>query len=343
MAEKKKRENIYKIAREAEVSIATVSRVLNNKECVSDKNREKVMEIIEEHQYIPDPMARGLAGTKTHSLGLFIPSHERPYLSLFLIEFISGAVSAAGAKNKNILLNTQTTMEEEDIHRGSFLQNIDGILLTDIPFKKKMIKIIEQEDKPCLLVNNRSEEMEAVGSVVVDNYTGGKEAIQHLVDLGHERIGIINGALDTYAGSERKKGVEVGLKENDLPLEKPLNKDAEFDQEKAYKITRDFLKLKNPPTAIFAASDWMCLGVLNGLREENVKVPEEISVVGFDDAIFSPHLQPPLTTVRQPLRQIGEVAARALSAIIDGEKEYVEETLPTELVARQSTSEVPGT
>ena len=204
------------------------------------------------------------------------------------------------------------------------------------------LAMLEQLNLPVVIVDNRGTNtpLPAIGT---DNINGARQAVQHLVALGHRRIGFITGDLETGAARERQQGYREGLQAAGLPLDEALIKEGDFLQPSSFRATRELLNLAEPPTAPFASNDVAAFGAIAAVHEQQLQVPADISVIGFDDIPSAQQVHPQLTTVRQPLYEMGGAATRLLLSLIQGGEATVPRiSLPTTLMVRHSTARVKG-
>lgn len=300
------------IAEEAGVSVSTVSRVLNGKAeqyRISEATRVLIRRKAEELNYRPNHLARGLRLNKTNTLGIVAPDISNPFFAS-IIKQVQGI--AHGLGYSLFVCNTDENLDLEVEHVNLLLKNrVDGLIA--MPVGQAYDHFAEWQDKgiPLVLLDRCFDDFEAY-SVVVDNYRGSYEAIEHLIDHGHRRIGMIQGLPGTSTNTERLRGYRDALKEHGLEVDESLIVGSDFREENGYIETKLLLNRDDPPTALFATSDLITLGVLQVLDEENLQIPQDISVITFDDFDFAPYLHCPLTAVRQPKNMMGEMAVKLL-------------------------------
>jgi len=327
---------IYDVAREAGVSIATVSNLINNKGHVSEKTKKHVLEVMERLNYQPNFLASALTGKQTYTLGLVVPDISNPYYGQ-----LARAIESRAIELGYSVILCSTYHEEERIRKYiSLLQQkkVDGIMIGT----GEGDNIFEQLNKleiPIALVG-RDIPAISVTSVLVDDFVGGYLATKHLVELGHKKIGIITENFKVINTNERLRGYKFALEEAGIPFCDQLLKTCDFTVESGKIKTVELLQNSAiRPSAIFACNDLLAIGVIQAAKEMNLRVPEDLSVVGFDNIMFASYTDPPLTTVAQPIDQIG---MKAMDLIVDeiNKKEKIKQriTIRPELVIRQSTT-----
>ncbi|MFH1202592.1 MAG: LacI family DNA-binding transcriptional regulator [Candidatus Omnitrophota bacterium] len=328
-----KKARIEDVARLAGVSTTTVSRVINKIPTVNKTSRLKVESAIHKLKYRPNISAQRLAGGKKGALGLVIPRFEGIFYSFYAIEIIRGIGTACDAQKLDLVLHLT------DGSTSINLASIDGVIFADILGETEQLKEVISAGIPSVVINNTAQDFE-ITSVSINNKKGAKEATEHLISLGHKRIAHITGDLKTQAAEERLLGFKEVLSNKGFNLPREYIKHSDYSRHSARTLTLELLKLKSPPTAIFAASDDMALEVEGVIIENSLKVPSDISVVGFDDnpaGCFGPVA---LTTVKQPLIEMCQIAVKELlnqinSKVKEDNKKLM---LPTKLVVRDSTS-----
>ncbi|MGM0878202.1 MAG: LacI family DNA-binding transcriptional regulator [Bacillota bacterium] len=334
--------SIKDIAQKAGVSISTVSRTLNNYPDVGPKTREKILKIAQELNYYPNAVARSLVQKKTHTIGIFFGNtinsgFGHPFF-LDVISAVREVVGNAGYDlliftNKNKVRATYTTLCRE--------RSVDGVvLLLTGEGKKRSEEMVELQESgiPCIAIDIPLDG-EKCTYVESDNYHGSKAAMNHLIDLGHKVIGFIGGDEISKTSYDRLRGYQDALMENKIGVSPGLIHLGYFSQEIAKEVTIRLIKDKPDITAFFIVSDEMAMSAINTLKEMDYHVPNDISVVGFDDIKGASKFDPPLTTVKQEKYEIGSEAAAMLLQIIDNQSYHPQpKTLPCELVIRSSTA-----
>ncbi|HEX2985148.1 MAG TPA: LacI family DNA-binding transcriptional regulator [Ignavibacteriales bacterium] len=333
---------INDIAEKVGVSVTTVSRVINQKTKkyrISSETEKLILKAADELGYRPNELARGLRLKRTHTLGMVVPDISNPFFS-YVTHMIQKYASEAGYSlivcNTNEDINTE--MEQIELLRR---KGVDGFIIMPVGIKHSHIKDLLIVNKPLVLLDRNVEEINA-NCVVIDNYKGSYEAVCFLIKNGHKRIAIIQGLPNTYTNNERLRGYKDALLDNGLPIDLSLIVGNDFRRENGYIETKMLLKMEDTPTAIFAFSDLITLGTLQALSEENIKVPDQMSLIAFDDIDFAPFLFSPLTCVRQPRELMGEAAVRLLIEELTAKGKVEKKTieLDPKLVIRDSVKHI---
>lgn len=327
---------IKEVAKLAGVSKATVSRVLNNTKPVSTEIKEKVMKVIEETGYKPSSLARSLVNKETHLIGVLIPDISNDFYSVL----VKGMVHFIDDNNYNILLGNSFDEPKKELDYLELFQSkeVDGIIFMTRSLGEKHLEYVDRFNKPIITVNRKLDRL-GIPNIDIDNFKAAYDATKYLIDLNHKRIGIVRASLDDpTAGVERFEGYKKALEDNSIEFKEELVKESHFNPKEAKKVTEELLGLKEPPTAIFAVSDIMATGVIKAIVEKGLKVPENISVFGFDDIPLADNFIPSISTIRQPIYEMGEKAMDLLLRMISGE-DITEKTfvLDHQIVERQST------
>jgi LacI family transcriptional regulator len=325
-----KKINIAEVARVAGVSTTTVSRVINGVSTVSEENRRRVLETIKKLKYHPNPSAQRLASGKTNTIGIVIPRFEGVFHSYYALEVIKGIGIAAERLRCDLLLH---------VTDGKTLVNpsaVDGILFVDITGCEELLDRTLDDQVPTVVLNHYLNDLPA-SCVAIDNKTAAKGVVDYLVRLGHRDIATITGDLKTQAGLDRLDGFVTAMKSRQLPVKDDYVRFGDFGLSSARLATEALLALKDRPTAVFVASDEMALETIHVALAKGVRVPEELSVVGFDDNPIASHGRVPLTTVRQPLSEMGRLGLDLVFQQVKGRRQNPTKLLlSTELIERQS-------
>lgn len=338
MISQKKAVTLDDIAKEANVSKMTVSRVLNGKLHVAKETKDKVERIIRELGYQPNLLARSLSSKKTLIVGVVLNKRDHMFMYDYTTKILSGIMDVAIDKNYKIML---CPIENKKNNKGEYhklvrSKMLDGLILLkrkeDDPYISELIEL----EFPFVMLNYKKYS-DQISFVDAENYEGAQIAVNYLNSKGHEKIAFVRGRLGEPNSNDRFLGYKDALIELGLKYKDDWVINGEFDQEIAYLKCDKLLKLKNPPTAIFCADDNMAVGVMRRLRENNIKIPEEMALMGFDDILFGSMCDPKLTTIRQPIYEIGKSGMELLFDIINGNQENaVHKLLPVELVTRES-------
>ncbi|MDQ0285974.1 LacI family transcriptional regulator [Desulfofundulus luciae] len=327
---------IKDIARKAGVSYATVSRALNNRPEVSEKTRREIQRLAAEMGYKPNAIARGLVTRETLTLGLVIPDITNP----FFPEVARGVEEAASEAGYSVFLcNTNWDVDKERTYIELLEEKrVDGLILASVTEDEEYLAELLSRETPVVLINRILDQVDT-NYVAIDNVKGAQQAVEHLISLGHRRIAYVGGLEHVESTAERLHGYRLALAINNIPFEEELVRYGSFKKESGYENALSLLSLPEPPTAIFAANDILALGVIQAIKERELKVPENVAVVGFDDIPFAAYAEVNLTTVAQPKYTMGEMAAKILIDEIrkgpSPEKKHI--VLPPTLVIRASS------
>lgn len=310
---------ITEIAKEAKVSIATVSRVLNNKsKGVSKATRERILNIIEEKGYHPNAIARGLVTKKTKVIGLLLPSITNP----FFPEIERGIEDMATTLGYSIILcNTDYDSEREKKYLKLLIERqVDGIIyaLSVAGENYESIETLKKRGIPFVVFDKYVKDKE-IPYIYTENEEAICNMVKYLVDKGHKKIAYISGPLQYVTAKDRLKGYENGLKESNIKLNSSIIKYEAYTIEGGEQATEQLLKENKDFTAITCANDLIAIGALKTLRKYNIKVPEEVSITGFDNIDITDVTYPRITTVHQPKYEIGQIAVKTLINLINGE------------------------
>ena len=324
--------NIKDVAREAGVSIATVSRVMNKLGSVKKYNKDKVELAIKKLKFRPNMSAQRLASKRNNNIiGLVIPRYTDIFHSFYALQILQGVGVAVERMKMDLLLHVT--------NGDSFLNisSVQGVIFSDIIGNEEQVDGVVEAGLPCVIMNYDTKDL-PVSCISIDNFNAGLDAVEYLVKLGHSRIATITGALKTQVAIDRLNGYLTALEKHKIDKKKDYIKYGDFGRESARILTKDFIRMKVPPTAIFAASDEMAVGAIQVCLENGVSVPGDISIIGFDDNPLALSYSPvPLTTIRQPLHKMALVATQTLNQIIQKKiRSNKRIVLSTELVERSS-------
>jgi len=322
------------IARLAGVSTATVSRVINGNASVSEKTREKVQRIIEQFDYHPNAVARATASKRSYTWGLIVPyKADFVFLNPFFSEVLRGVSQAANKFGYHLLfVYAREGLDYASLYKE---QRVDGLILISPRVEDEGIVNLIHYNIPFVSTSR----IPYGGCWVdIDNVKAGFTATNYLVQQGHRRIGYINGPEEMASSSERLEGYRLALNVNGIPFEEDYVFPGQHRKEDGYACIERYLALKEPPTGVFAASDLMGIGLLQGAKARGLQVPKDISVIGFDDIPFALDVDPPLTTIRQPAYLKGLIAGGMLRNILMNRPVKQRKILPTEIVLRGSVA-----
>jgi len=324
------------IAERAGVSVATVSRVLNKTKPVSSELKKKVLDIVKETGYKPNALARSLIKQRTGTIGVIIPDMDNETFA----DLIKG-IELITDKNDYVILVTNTMGEvKKELEMFNLFEEkrLDGIIFSGVSLTEKHIEFFDKYKIPTVVVGQTFNKLD-FPSVTIDNFQASFDITEYLIDLGHENIGMIRGPLyDIQAGKERLLGYKTALRENDYLVNKDYIIQGDFTINSGYKAMEEIWRNEIKPTAIFSASDKMAIGALNYCLDHGLKVPEDVSIAGFDDMELATAVRPALTTIHQDQVEKGIKTAEILLDLIEKEgKESYNIQLPYTLIERDST------
>ncbi|HHV50394.1 MAG TPA: LacI family transcriptional regulator [Clostridiales bacterium] len=323
---------IKDVAKKAGVAISTVSNVINNIDVVSPRTRERVLQAIKELDYTPNLNGRHLKSSRTGFLGLFITSVEGPYYASLADSIYKECCKFGYGLNININGLNNLPQTEQFI----FGKKVDGAIILNDTINDEHVEKFIKLKIPVVFVDREVAD-ETVSSVVVDNRQGAVMVTEYLIKLGHRRIGYIHGYLNNYDDVKRYEGFSETMQNFKLPIREEDELVGYFSEQGAYNAVRERLrKYGHPPEAFFCANDLMAIGCIKALKDEGYYVPNDVSVVGFDDIDIAQYLHPSLTTVVNPVKTVGSLAVKNLVDIIQYQKGGRVTKLETTLLLRNS-------
>ena len=344
---KRRQTTLSDIADSVGVTPMTVSRVINENGYVSDETREKVLRAAKDLNYRQNGLARALKRRSTETVGLVLGDISNPY-STELARAVRETLLNHGY-NLFICISEHSAKEDIVAFKALADHSVDGIIVATRSNENgdKYLRGIVESNLPVVVIG-RDFQHEDVDFVSPDNLKGGFEATQHLIDLGHERIGFIGANITAGSSLKRLQGYLQALKLHNIEIDERLitgrnENDSDVPgystEEIGFEGMKRLLSLPNPPTAIFARNDFTAIGAMSAIKEAGLRIPEDIAIVGFDDISLAVRTSPPLTTVRQPMRLEGQLAAEMLLEKIQGanKKSRRERILNCELIVREST------
>jgi LacI family transcriptional regulator len=325
------------IAKKAGTSRSTVSRVINGQPYVRQDVRERVLKVVQETGFHPNLAARSLASQRSWMIGLVLPRNVSSFFTdPYFPRLTQGIAQACNQHNYTLgLFLVGTPEDEEKIYpRVARKGLLDGILVQSGEIGDQLISRLVNANMPFLVVGRPFHE-ENVSYIDVDNVQAAHQAVSHLVRLGYRRIGTITGMIKSTVSMDRKEGYLQALVDSGLPVEKSLIVEGDFTEAGSYRAMRQLLGAK--PDAVFAASDMMALGAMRAVREAGLDVPGDVAFVGFDDIPLVPVPNPALTTVHQPITELGAKAVEVLIDLMENETRRPRRVImETELVIRES-------
>lgn len=323
--------SIEDVARIAGVSIATVSRVINKLPSVKDQNKRKVLEAIKQLNFVPSVSAQRLATGKSNTVSLVIPRYEGMFYSFYLLELIRGIGTLCEVLKLDLLLHLTDTRTQIN------LKGVGGVIFADIIGNRQQLEDALQQNIPCVVINNYVEDLD-VNCIAIDNLKGAESATDYLINLGHRKIGHIAGDVITQAATQRLQGFKKSLQKNNIEIRKDYIINTDYSRGQARAAAEKLIKMQDSPTALFVASDSMALEVMAMAKEMGKNLPNDLSIVGFDDNPSGLYGPVALTTVRQPLVRMAQMSVEQLNPLMEGKKNsgVKKVFLPTELVIRES-------
>lgn len=330
---------IKDVAKRANVSISTVSRVINDSKPVSDEIKKRVFDIIEEVGYRPNPVARNLVMKKSKLIGVIVPDLKNYYVG----ELLNAIEEIAKTYEYDIILcNSYGDLEQEKRYLELIeSKQVEGIIFLTFQFEAVHKEFFKKTQLPVVMINRKAP-IESIMTVSINHYEAVKEMTSNLIKMGHKDILMIrNGDTEDVFGTEHVKGFEDALNEAGLKLNSDRVREGHFQRNKAYEIMEDIIKKGDLPTAILATTDAMAVGATNSLVDNGYSVPEDVSVVGFYDTDLATIYRPKLTSITHPIYDIGAIAIRMIIKSIDGhEIKESQVRLPHGIVFRDSTREL---
>ena len=332
---------IVDVAKEAGVSNATVSRVLNDASLVKPETRQKVLNAMMRLGYVANQQARSLRGAPSQVVGLLVPEVGNSYVG----SIIRGIdMQLADSQYDLLLYTTHRRKVNEAAHVATIMRGLaDGLLLVLPTNIDAYLQSLQAEQFPHIVIDYQHIESPISSTVQATNRQGAYDAAQYLIQNGHRRIGFVTGLQEIQSSLDRLEGYKAALQDSGIEVDQQLIYQGDFFRTQGYEATQQFLSYAHRPTAIMAANDYCAMGVIDAVKDAGLHVPEDISVIGFDDVPEAKHLSPSLTTVQQPLEQMGRTATQRLL------KQLQTPNLPgdrieisTQLIIRDSSGPAPG-
>ncbi|MEJ5257372.1 MAG: LacI family DNA-binding transcriptional regulator [Fervidobacterium sp.] len=331
---------IKDVAKRAGVSISTVSYVLNNTGKISEETRQKVLRAIEELNYVPNKFAKHLKKQQYDLVALVVHEIKGPFYDA-LVRGIQDVLHSFGY---NLLIYCTLENRRQDVDKFLRTGIVGGLLVMTPAVKNE--DIVKWSKEISIVTLDRALKEKNVKSVRVDNEKGAYEVVKYLYSSGHRRIGFIKGAKDSLDAKERYKGFVRAMNELKLEIRDSDVLEGDFTEESGYSAMLEYLssrKRKDLPTAFFCSNDEMAIGAMQALKENGLKIPDEVSIVGFDDIELASYVIPSLTTVRRPMYQLGSFAAHMLLSVIQNKEADISNVvLDVSLVIRDSTKKIGG-
>lgn len=338
----KKRTTMRDVAEAAGVSRTTVSFVLNNiaNSNIAEATRQRVLQVARELDYAPNTQALNLVTGRTMMIALVVRKTTHQLAGdAFLASVIEGAMQAIEPHGYHLMIHAAQANRANSTYRQLVrTRKVDGLLISSPMVRDPEVRLLHDEGTPIVLQG--ASDADDIATVDVDNERGAYEAVRHLIELGHRRIGHISNAPFAYAASQqRAAGYRKALAEAKIAFDATLVQQGDFTDESGYAPMEALLDLDAPPTAVFIGSDTVALGALDAARQRGVCVPDDLSVIGFDNLPVGKYVQPPLTTVHLPALELGRQAGNLVLSLIRGEHlPHLKVSLPTRLIVRGSTA-----
>lgn len=325
---------IYEVAEHAGVSLSTVSRVLNGRKTVNPALREKVEKAVQELNYRPSSVARSLATNKTESVGVLVSELATPFFG----EMMQAIEATLRMANKHVIITVghNDKAQEEDAIEFLISRNCDALIMHSEGMTDEQLVDIAKNRLPIAVINRFVEGLEENCCFGLDNKQGGMMATQYLIDKGHTQIAYISGPSRKVDAMERLAGHKQALREARLSVDEDLIYEGNFKEQNGVDGLQHLLATGKPFTALVCANDWMASGAMTCARDRGMHLPEDLSIVGFDDIVFAHHVYPKLTTISNPVYKMGEMAARSILNRLYGEKNSLCTRYDPVLVERDS-------
>ncbi|WP_413303289.1 LacI family DNA-binding transcriptional regulator [Bacillus sp. 1P10SD] len=316
------------VAKRAGVSVSTASYSLNGSTLITDDTKKKVLDAAKEIGYRPNGLAKNLKEQKTNIIGLFLSGFTGP----FFTDMMEGIQDMVMQKGYELVVCASV-----DKHRLLVERYVDGAIILNYHMDDELLQSIANEKFPCIVMD-RELQNPFIKNILLPNELGTATAVNYLIEKGHKRIGFIAGSEESYDGETRLKGFKQELQKYNINfLEQDLQR-ADFTESSGYQAMSQYMDRmgKDLPSAIVCANDEMAMGAIRAIQEREIKVPEDIAVVGFDDIYVSQFFNPSLTTIRVPRKQWGTIAAETLFKMIDNQFDYEPDPISVELMSRNS-------
>jgi DNA-binding LacI/PurR family transcriptional regulator len=327
--------SIKDIARAANVSHSTVSRALRDSSLVNPETAEKIKRIAKDSNFRLSNIGRSLATGRTNSIGVVVTAIADP----FAAEVVMAVEDTANARRYSVILASSKSDPEREMKVVQSFEErrVDGILVVGSRVGSVYLPILAEMKLPIVLINSQHPG-EFIYSVSIDNLAGGRAATRFLIQLGHTRIGYIGDRASPQSSAARLAGYRSAIEKAGIAFRQELTIDADSTPEGGLQAATHLRSLSDPPTALFCYNDMIAVGVLSAAHQLDLRVPGDLSVVGFDDVTIAAHTIPPLTTVRQPKQDMGRMATETLLNLLNGSKSETSRPVQGELIVRESTA-----
>ncbi len=326
---------IRDVAREAGVSVATVSRYINKNAPVSTEVAERLQAVMSRMRYVPHAAARNLASHKTRVIGLLLNNLHND----FFVPLLNGVEGVVRKKGYNLIVATYHAKNQEHLNPPIGPYNTDGLLVFSDGLVEEDLVALHASGFPMVLVHRTPPSHVPIPSVTVENLEISRQLVDHLINVhGKRRILFLRGPIHQEDSIKREVGYKTALQNNGILIDDNLILNGDFERDVAYDVINKFLQdgKSNMFDAVFTGDDDAAIGVLKALHEHGIRIPEDVAVTGFDDLGFAPFLNPPLTTVRAPTERVGRIATERLFELLEDHPSDEVVILPTEIIFRRS-------
>ncbi|UII56965.1 LacI family DNA-binding transcriptional regulator [Cytobacillus spongiae] len=336
---------IKDVAKLAKVAPSTVSRVIANNPRISEKTKQKVRAAMEQLGYHPNFIARSLASQSTQAIGLVMPSSTDVVFQNPFFPTVLRGISEA-AHERQYALHMTTGKTEEEIYDGVIQmvqgRRVDGLVLLYSKVEDPVLNYLQDRDFPFVVVGKPFKHEETISHVDNDNFRAAKDVTNYLLQLGHEQIAFVGGNVNLVVTVDRVLGYEKALREAKIPFRNEYIVHEKFLKEGGQEAVRELLLLDKPPTALVVADDLMAIGILNTLTELGIQVPEDISVVGFNNVLLAEMSRPPLTSVDINIFDLGYHATKTLIQLVENPNEPVKRMIVSHRIIKRSSCSIPS-
>ncbi|WP_318404987.1 HTH-type transcriptional repressor PurR [Photobacterium leiognathi] len=330
---------IKDVARMAGVSTTTVSHVINKTRFVAEATQKKVLAAVDELNYAPSAVARSLKCNTTRTIGMLVTKSTNP----FFAEVVHGVEEYCyGAGYTLILCNTEGNLEKQrDYLRMLAEKRVDGLLVMCSDLDQKLLELLERQNDLPMVIMDWGPDKPHTDNIQDNAETGGYIATKHFIDNGHKKIGCLSGQGDKSTCHERLKGFRKAMAEANLSVNEDWLLEGDFECESAVEAAKKFIAMKERPTAIFCFNDIMAMAMISTFEQAGLRIPDDISIIGYDNIDLAPYFAPPLTTIHQPKRRLGKTAVEILLDRVK-DKNHARQTfeMTPELVARKSVKDL---
>lgn len=327
-----KKVTIKDVAREAGVSISTVSNALNDVDVLNPDTKQHILDVAKRLHYIPNINGRNLKAQATNVIGLFVNAIGGPYYSTLAQSIYRGC------QQYGYELNVFLSDKADNMMFNILGKRVDGAIILNEFIRQEQVKLLQENEIPTVFID-REAQGPHMSSVIFDSFHEGEQAARYLLELGHQRFAFIKGVEDNYDAIERQRGFESVLRQAGIELKEDYMLKGDFERRAAYNSIKDFLEIGKPlPDAIFATNDESAIGAMEALLEEGVKVPEQVSIIGCDDIELAQRVRPSMTTIRTSFEKQGVQAVEQLIRLIQEHAVGEIEILYGRIIPRESTS-----